>query len=504
MAKYILYLRKSQMDRDFDESTIEETLKRHKKKLMEFAKSQKLNVTVILEEVVSGESLSVRPQMMKCLELVNTGEYAGVICMDIDRLSRGDSMDSGYITQVLQINGCKIITPAKTYDLANESDEQFTDMKFMFSRFELKTINKRLVNGRNASVSEGKYVGSVAPFGYEKYKLPGVKGYSLKIVPEQARIVQFIFDLYTEHGLGYGKIVRELDRLGILPTPPISSWDRHVIERILKNPVYVGKIRYRFKKQQKTFVDGKIVKKRVRDRDSYELHDGLHDPIVSEEQWEKSHNTRGENLPTTINRDLCNPFSRVVKCGKCGRTIIRRTTSMRPIVRYRLSCPNRQCNCRSIYLEPFEAAVVSETAKWLKDYMISIDNHTVEKDDTLQLALENIERQIEDLEEQQNKICDLLERDIYTIDMFTKRNEKLKAEISKLNTSKERLKKEISKKEKQAVNVEIIPRVQHLLDSYDIMTPQQKNDLWKEIMVKIELFAEPNAKDFHIKLFPKL
>lgn len=53
--------------------------------------------------------------------------------------------------QVFQTNACKIITPGKTYDLQNESDEQFTDMKFLFSRYELKTINKRLVRGRNHS-----------------------------------------------------------------------------------------------------------------------------------------------------------------------------------------------------------------------------------------------------------------------------------------------------------------------------------------------------------------
>ena len=92
----------------------------------------------VLEEVVSGESLAARPQMMRLLEMVSTGDYAGVVCMDIERLSRGSSMESGYIMQILQVNGCKIVTPGKTYDLQNESDEQFTDMKFMFSRYELK------------------------------------------------------------------------------------------------------------------------------------------------------------------------------------------------------------------------------------------------------------------------------------------------------------------------------------------------------------------------------
>lgn len=50
-------------------------------------------------------------------------------CIDIERLSRGSSLESGYIMQVLQTNNCKIITPSKIYDLQNESDEQFTDMK---------------------------------------------------------------------------------------------------------------------------------------------------------------------------------------------------------------------------------------------------------------------------------------------------------------------------------------------------------------------------------------
>ena len=175
MNLYIMYLRKSQMDRDFEDVSVEETLKRHEKTLTEFCEKNNLMVTVILKEVVSGESLSSRPKALELLELVNTGEYAGVVCMDIDRLSRGNSIDSGIIQQTLQINDCKIVTPQKTYDLNNKSDEQFADMKFMFSRYEHKTINKRLKAGREASIREGKFVGSTAPYGYEIVKLKGEK-----------------------------------------------------------------------------------------------------------------------------------------------------------------------------------------------------------------------------------------------------------------------------------------------------------------------------------------
>lgn len=502
MEKYIMYLRKSQMDKDFEEESVEETLRRHRKKLEEFAKANNLYIEVVLEEVVSGESLSSRPRMLECLELVNTGEYAGVLCMDIDRLSRGNSMDSGYITQVLQVNNCKIVTPSKTYDLANESDEQFTDMKFMFSRYEFKTINKRLKGGREASVSEGKYVGSVAPYGYERYKLVGVKGYSLKINSEQAHVVKMIFDMYTEKGLGYGKIVGELDRLGILPSPPIKFWDRHVIERILKNPVYAGMIRFKYRGVRRTFADGKMVKKRQRDTSGYELHQGIHEPIISMEQWEKSLEARKNNLPVTMNQELCNPFSRLVKCKKCGRTMVRRTTAKD---KYRLSCPSRDCDCRSIFLAPFEEAVVKEMTAWLDKYTITIQSNTVPVDENLVTSLQQIEKQLTDAETQQEKICDLLEKGIYTIEMFSKRNEKLQSEINALKTSAQKLKEEIKKQEERASNsTEIVPKVQHILDSYDLLNAQQKNDLWRTVLVKIEFYAEPKGKDFHIDLYPKI
>ena len=492
------------MDRDFDELSVEETLARHRKKLAEFTKLRKLNVTEILEEVVSGESLSSRPMMLKCLELINTGEYAGIVCMDIDRLSRGDSMDSGYIMQILKINNCKIITPDKTYDLENDSDEQFTDMKFMFSRYELKTINKRLVRGREISASEGKYIGSTPPYGYEIYKLPGVKGNSLKIVPERAKVVQLIYNMSTEQGYGYSKICSELDRLGIQASYPLQRFDKHVIERILKNPVYMGKIRYKFKTQQKLMVDGQIKKKRVRNRGNHEVHDGLHEPIISETQWYKAQETRQTNLPVNINYQLCNPFSRIVKCGKCGRTIVRRTTSKYPI-KYRLSCPNRDCDERSIFLDPFEEAVVIEMTNWLKEYTIQVNNGTQNTDTRFDDLLAATEKQLSDAKTQQEKICGFLETGVYTVQMFQQRNEKLQEEIDRLTMTKQNLMEEIKKHEvRSKQSVEIIPKTQHLLDNYGDMTPQQKNDLWKEIVDHIDLTAEPKAKDFHIRIYPKL
>ena len=228
-----MYLRKSRMDTDYEAISITETLSRHRITLEKLCKSKRLHVDEVLEEVVSGESLTARPQMMRLLEMVSTGAYAGVVCMDIERLSRGSSMESGYIMQILQVNGCKIVTPGKIYDLQNESDEQFTDMKFMFSRYELKTITKRLVRGRNQSASEGKFMGSMAPYGYRAYKLPGEKGNSLMVIPEEASVVRMIFGMYGLQGMGYNAIAYRLNDMHIPARK--GQWSQTSVANILTN-----------------------------------------------------------------------------------------------------------------------------------------------------------------------------------------------------------------------------------------------------------------------------
>ena len=174
-------------------------------------------------------------------------------------------------------------------------------------------------------------------------------------------------------------------------------------------------------------------------------------------------------------------------------------------VRYRLSCPTKGCDCRSVYLHVLENAVIEELREWLREYTISIENNEFTADLTLSDTLKQIQKQLNEIEAQQDKICDFFEKGVYTLDMFSKRNEKLQAEIKKLKEAEKNIKAEIGKNEERTKNsIEIIPKVQHLLDSYDSMTIQEKNDLLKEVLYKIDYYAKPNSKDFHFKLYPKI
>ena len=508
MARYIEYLRKSQMDKDFEELSVEETLKRHRKKLEEFTKRKRLNVEVILEEVVTGESLSCRPQMMKALELINTGEYDGIICMDLDRLTRGSSLDSGYITQVLQVNNCKIITPDKTYDLLDESDEQFADMKFMFSRYELRTITKRMVNGRNASASEGKYLGSKPPYGYEIVKIHGDKGNTLKVIPEEAKVVQMIYDMYTTENIGKKTIAHRLNMMHI-PTKTGRKWTETSVNNVLRNIVYTGKIPWKRLITEKRFIDGKLVKKRKLHND-YEVHEGLHEAIITDEQYDLAQELKSDRRvsPTKIGTEIKNPFGTIMFCGNCGSRLRHTAPSKKnKNTASRFKCLNEghTCDCKSTRAFEVEEVIVKEMREWLDGYLLTLDNQKIVPDNTLEEALERCQKELKDLTAQQDNICELLEKEVYTVQMFTKRNAALQESIDQVTNAISDLEEQIAHKLKTQVTEEnIIPATQKLLDNYEMLSPKEKNDLWKAVVEKITYYKGETGGEFHITIYPKL
>lgn len=202
MKRYCIYLRKSRADIEAEQHGEGETLARHERALCALAQKLQLPVFEIYKEIVSGETIAQRPVMQRLLSEVGQGLWQGVLVMEIERLARGDTMDQGLVAQTFQYSHTKIITPMKTYDPDNEFDEEYFEFGLFMSRREYKTIKRRLQNGRAASAKEGKFVGNKPPYGYQRVKLTGEKGFTLSPIPEQAEVVKLIFDLYTREGIG--------------------------------------------------------------------------------------------------------------------------------------------------------------------------------------------------------------------------------------------------------------------------------------------------------------
>ena len=234
--KVCIYLRKSRADRERPEMPAEMVLERHEAILLAYAAKAGLEVEAIKKEVVSGESLVRRPEMLCLLEEVEDGMYDAVLVKDFDRLGRGSMMEQGIIIEAFRKSGTKIITPEKTYDLENEFDEEYIDISAFFARKELKMITKRLQSGRIKSVSDGNYISPHPPYGFDKIQK------ILKVNEKEKEVVRLIFDLYVNHGYGAARIARYLTDLAISGKHGADHWDKTTIRNILRNPIYIGKV----------------------------------------------------------------------------------------------------------------------------------------------------------------------------------------------------------------------------------------------------------------------
>src|SRR5690606_38402259 len=79
MDRVAIYLRKSRADLEAEARGEGETLARHKKTLLETAQRLRLNIVKIYQEIVTGDSLIHRPEMLKLLDEVELGLYDAVL-----------------------------------------------------------------------------------------------------------------------------------------------------------------------------------------------------------------------------------------------------------------------------------------------------------------------------------------------------------------------------------------------------------------------------------------
>lgn len=519
-GKYCLYLRKSRADKEAEAHGEGETLTRHEQILRNLAFKMGIEISAVYKEIVSGETISARPEITKLLYEVENGIWDGVIVMEVERLARGATIDQGIVAQAFKLSGTKIITPLKIYDPENEFDEEYFEFGLFMSRREYKTINRRIQNGRKAAANEGKYIASSAPFGYRRIKLKNDKGWSLEIIPGQAEIIRLVFDLYvngernpdgSRNKTGTYKICRILDSLNIKPVSG-GKWSPASIRDILHNPVYTGKIRWGYIKYEKMAQNGSVTTKRTKSN-NYIISQGLHKAIIDEETFNKAQELLESNTKVHIpsGKELKNPLAGLVYCKKCGHLMTRLAPSSKTPYAA-LKCPYRYCDNISAPACLIEKKIISSLEIWLGNYKLNIQKNKIKNISTIYKdSYAALEKEATTLKSQLEKIFDLLERGIYNDETFLKRKQIIQSGIEECNRAMDKL-TELEKKEEHMLSVEnnFIPVVKNIIDGYGtIENVSMKNELLKAIIKKVEYIKETkntrgkrNNDNFGLIIYP--
>jgi len=488
-----VYLRKSRSDSQNEDIGI--TLKRHKDALLEFAAKNSIIIVSIYEEVVSGDSLYARPQMLKLLSDSEDGEFSSVLCMDIDRLGRGEMSDQGIILETFKANDICIITPRKIYDLNNELDEEYTEFETFMARRELKTIKRRLSRGLKKTIDDGGYIAN-APYGYKKIRIE--KTPTLEIVEEEANFVRMIFDLYVNQGMGCQRISDTLESLGAKPHRS-EKFSRGSIAKILRNNVYIGKITWdRYKQVKKSGEKSRV----ANPQDKWLVVDGIHPPIVDEETYEKANMILGGRYhPPSNTGEIVNPLAGLLKCETCGRAMVKVPfTRRRNTLHSLLLCSTKGCCCAT-RLDRVEDAIIQNIEMKLESLKAerkqSVETRAIDYG-TMEEAAKK-ERKV--YEKQVDNLHNLLEQGVYDIETYLERSRVLKEKISDSDDNINRirtLKEECSEDRLD----ETIATYEDVLTRYENSEPPTRHKLLYLILAGGTYYKEKGWKpnEFYLNL----
>lgn len=513
---YCLYLRKSRSDLAAEARGEGETLAKHERILMDTAKHRCLSIGAVYKELVSGESIQDRPVMQRLLSEVSSGLWDGVLVVEVERLARGDTQDQGIVAKAFKYSNTLIITPIKTYDPNDEFDEEYFEFGLFMSRREYKTINRRMRRGVVQAVHDGYWPYNRAPYGYDVYRLPDRSGFSLMENPQEKHIYQMLIRAaaYGIDGsgnrLGDSLNAKRLNSLGLLSRSG-KPWTAGGVRAVRTNPSQTGKVAYGRRGQVKKMRDGNVIKSRPRSTD-YELYPGVHPALVDEETWNAAQRpfVSGVHISHKSN-GVKNPLAGIIKCGICGRSMVRRPNTGR---RDLLICPYSDCNNVGADLSIVEEKLLEALKKWIDGYYM--DSEEQEEDSASLDILENIlagkEKELETISVKRSRQFDFLEQGIYTPEIFTERSAAVERELKQLQKSIADVHGQIADEQLRIQNRTVfIPKCEKLLENYSVMDIKEKNALLKELIDHITYTKREknkrghgNEMNFTLDVYPKI
>lgn len=268
-----------------------------------------------------------RPAVQRMLNLAENGVIKVIIVKDFSRFGR-NSIDVGhYIEEIFPYTGLRFVAINDCYD----SNDYFGDtggfeisIKNLISQIYAQDASKKIKTCFQTKARNGEYIGFQKIYGYivnEDKKLI--------IDKEPAGIVKKIYEMRSQK-MTYDAIARYLnDKKILVPRlyfkydklrddgmiPEMNMWTRTIINKIVNNEQYTGKLIFGRYKVDK--IRGKTSTRVPRDK--WIVTENAHEPIVSEELFNKAKSRKGESRKgVTMGTTL---FSGKVVCGCCGRNL---------------------------------------------------------------------------------------------------------------------------------------------------------------------------------------
>ena len=339
MTRICLYTRIST-----DEENQPTSLASQHERLEAFCKAQEdWRIVARHDDRSTGTKLD-RPGLQAALDLARQGRIDQLLVYRIDRLSRK-------VRQLAQLaeemDACGVILRSATepFDTGSPAGRMLLQMLGVFAEFEHATIVDRITAGIERRAKEGRWYSGRPPFGYT------LKDGQLAPDPITAPVVRRIYRLYGEDRLGTIAIAHQL-RAEHAPAPT-AGWGHPAVHRVLTNPTYLGRIRWR-------------------NQDFASEHEPLIDPDTFQ-QAQAILAERGTDASRRRGNRSDFLLSGVIRCGHCGRAYIGMSAHGKGGTYHYYACTARQkygpkaCQGERVPREKLKTAVLRQLTDIYRD-----------------------------------------------------------------------------------------------------------------------------------------
>ncbi len=450
------------------------------------------------DEGISGKQIKHRKQFQQMMIDAKAKKFDKVVVKDVSRFAR-NTVDLLQSVRELKSYGVQV-------DFLNNGEVMEGGSEFILTilgamaQQESANMSKRVKFGKDITAKKGRVPNLV--FGYDK--IPDER-YTLKINEEEAKIVKEIFESYVYKGIGTTKIAWNLNDRGIRTKKTKSKWVQTSIVRMLKNPIYTGRVTNK-KSEVTDFITGT---RKELPEEEWIVVERPEMRIISDELFNRAQELleqRSNEFKLNNKREKTEyVFSTLIYCKHCGysfRRIKRKYTADGPeYIRWVCSgrnsmgvnhCPNTTVideeellNAIKIYLQ----SIIKNKKDFMKAVEKEFEKITKLRENN-ERSEESLLKEIEKVTVKKQKYMEMFQNEIINIQELKKYTNPLNEDIARLERELKLITSEI--KEKDVLEKELnktIKTVDDILNNQTIT-----NAMLKTIIDVIEVDSDSNVE----------
>ena len=281
-------------------------------KIREYARREGILILqdqIYVDAGISGKKAEKRPEFMRMIAAAKEKDrpFSVLLVWKFSRFARNQEESIFYKSILRSKCGVDVVSVSEPLIAGHFGSLIERIIEWMDEFYSIR-LSEEVKRSMEVNARRGK-LQSTPSFGYR------VEDGRLVPQPEEAQLVQKIFADFVA-GKGLYPIARELNAMGIR-THRGNAFENRSIEYIIRNPVYIGKLRWNpTGRTRRDFFNENII-----------TADSDHEPLITMDVWEAAQRRMDEikaqwgykARPTT---ELNHWLSGIVRCSSCGTTLI--------------------------------------------------------------------------------------------------------------------------------------------------------------------------------------